>query len=1006
LSATYEQKAVFFLYFWSVELLKTHLSFFLFAKYHEMMAKYLNLTLVFSLLLMCSLQAQTVHKDYWDGQIYLKFKNESNAVVKDLEDLTNNPEHRELAEILHAFNIKSIERPFLVLKTPIFDRTYLIHFEEALLVETLIAEIRAISHVEYAEKVPVMRSTYVPNDPAQGQQYALGLIDAFEAWDIHKGGNATVAIVDDAVYIDHEDLLPNRWENPGEIPFNSQDDDNNGYVDDVYGWDAANNDPDPNPPSTATDASFSHGTHCAGIAAAATDNNKGIASIGFNTPIISVKAKSDGTTGDGIDKAWQGFSYAIASGADVISCSWGGGGFSTTEQNVVNNAYANGQVVVAAAGNDGEITEHYPAAYDHVIAVANTTAADIKAGSSNYGTWVDISAPGTGIYSTLAGSPTSLGNNTGTSMACPMVAGLCALMKSINPFLTPDELEDCIKSSADNIDNLNPTYFGMLGGGRINAFNAIQCAAPNTAPIINISSSHGTDTLCPGSAIAFFDNSFYTPTSWSWTFEGGIPATSSEQNPEVYFPTPGSHNVTLEATNEFGTNSQTYTAYVVVDESGEAFAYYEDFEDGNLGGWTVENDGGTSWGVVPINGGLQYGDYALSINNYDENTYGARDAIISPTMNMYGRTSAVLEIAYAYREDIQSEPDSLIVWASTDGGQTFPHLLFADAENGSYNVATYVLLNGGFSPNNDNDWCGMGSVGAACMSFDITSFINAPDFRVKIENYSRNGNNFYVDNVRVRSNCVSASVVPQADFAADNAGCNTLTTQFFDTSVGVATTWSWSFPGGDPTTSTDREPVVTYSAPGTYEVSLEVFNAAGNDSVTKTDYIVVNDQTPTPNFDFVTSWNAVSFTNTSTGGLEYFWDFGDGNSSTEENPFHQYDELQDYTVTLSVTNGCGTETFSQSVQTTSLEEGLQDFSLGIFPNPNAGQFTIQVDGAPSASAQIEIYDLLGRQLYTETYSGIPTRWNQAVDMSGTPAGTYLVRLEVAGQILHSKLVLR
>lgn len=972
--------------------------------------------LLLPLIFACNLLiGQTIDKDYYDGKMYFKFKDNSDKIIENLDALGN---HSDIAMVLNKYGITKLERPFIVLKTPTFDRTYRIEFQNYMEIESMIRELEELPYMEYAEMIPIMRSSLETNDPEQGSQYAMDLINAGQAWDLHQGGNSTVAIVDDAVFIDHLDLSPNIWTNTGEIPFNSMDDDGNGYVDDINGWDAADNDSDPNPPTSQTiNGDFTHGTHCAGIASAATDNGVGVTSIGFNTKIIPVKGKSDSHTGSGLPDIWDAFVYGVASGADVISCSWGGGGFTSTEQNIVTTAYNNGQLIVAAAGNGGEDgigdeALHFPSAYDNVIAVANTTQSDIKNGSSNYGDWIDISAPGSSIYSTLAMTNNSYGNQTGTSMSCPMVAGLLALLKSANPFLSNAELEECIKSTAVDINAQNPTYFGLLGAGRIDALAAMQCASPDSAPILQITTtSVNNNTICPGDVISFIDNSAYSPDSWSWTFNGGIPATSNEQNPSVYYPNTGVYDVTFSATNDFGTNEQTFSAYVNVDGSFTSYAFSENFEGEDISDWTLVNPtGGAQWEITPINsGGEKYGSYALSINNFDNNSWGARDAIISPAINLYGRSSATLEIDYAYRRHITGDSDSLIISASVDGGLTFPIVLLAAADDGNYSLATYVILNGGFAPNGDLDWCGEGAVGADCLSFDISEYSTASDFRVKIENFSKEGNNFYIDNVRVSGDCISTTVPPLADFSAENRlGCNNLVAQFFDVSIGVAESWLWSFPEGTPSSSTERNPEVTYSSPGTYEVSLIATNGAGTSTKTKSEYIIVSDQEPTANFDVIISWATVLMNNISQDGAEYLWDFGDGTTSTEINPSHSYWNIgEDHTITLTVSNGCGTDVSTQNIQTTSIENPFgENTSFNIYPNPNSGQFTIEVKGKDRGIANIDVYDVLGRTIYQSTYEMNNQDWKQQIDVKGQAIGTYIVKIEIDGVFTYEKIVIR
>ena len=366
-------------------------------------------------------------------------------------------------------------------------------------VDLIISQLNKISDIEYAEKVPLFKKTLTPNDPSYNSSNAWGLyqIQASTAWDVSVGNsNIIVAIVDDAVEITHSDLSPSIWTNPGEIPNNGIDDDNNGYIDDVNGFDVADDDNDPNPDSPIS--SYDHGTHVAGIAGAATNNNTGIASIGFGVSLLPVKATNSATA---VTHGYDGVIYAVNAGAHVINMSWGGSNSSTTGQNIVDWAYNQNIVLVGAAGNDDVSTQHYPAAYTNVIAVASTTVGDAKSGFSNYGSWIDISAPGSAIYSTIPGN--GYATKQGTSMASPMVAGLCGLMLSLNPTLPPSNIKSCLLNSADNIDAANASYVGQLGAGRINALAAMNCisATLSLPPTANFSSN--TQNILEGQSVTY-----------------------------------------------------------------------------------------------------------------------------------------------------------------------------------------------------------------------------------------------------------------------------------------------------------------------------------------------------------------------------------------------------------------------------------------------------------------------------------------------------------------------
>jgi subtilisin family serine protease len=243
----------------------------------------------------------------------------------------------------------------------------------------------------------------------------------------------------------HEDLAPNIWVNPNEIANNGIDDDNNGYIDDINGYDVADNDNNPNPPTNASSSVFSHGTHCAGIASARSDNGIGIASPGFVSKIMAVKTKFNSSTGATLERAYQGLEYAIAANPTIISMSWGGYSYSQTYQELIDVAISKGIILVAAAGNADVDFPMYPAGYNGVISVGATDQNDMKASFSNYGTSIDIMAPGVSIWSSFATTNSSYGYYSGTSMACPIVAGICALLKSKKPSGTPSQIEQCLE---------------------------------------------------------------------------------------------------------------------------------------------------------------------------------------------------------------------------------------------------------------------------------------------------------------------------------------------------------------------------------------------------------------------------------------------------------------------------------------------------------------------------------------------------------------------------------
>ncbi len=439
------------------------------------------------------MQAQTVHSDYLDGVIYFKILNEAGIRLpvyrQGMDAESVYADFPFFAELIEQFEVTELLCPFST-KTTAIQNIYRIKFEKARDIDLFIRSLQEHPSIEYAEMSPILKHFVTPDDPGQNKQYYLSLIQAYEAWDLGTGSEVIkVAIVDDACRVTHPDLAANIWVNPGEIPNNSIDDDGNGYIDDVSGWDAADEDNDPNapltPPAIWGEMAFTHGTHCSGIAAGVTNNSEGIASVSYNVSLIPIKAVTDDSwIPISIETPAEGVDYAIAAGAHIVSMSFGGeqaSGFTTLET-LINAGDSIGMIFVAAAGNNGDGSGgfgtpnavNYPAGFTNVLAVGATDSLDVKPGFSQYGNWLDVMAPGVAIYSTLAWS-SPYGNQDGTSMACPLVAGTLALMKSYMPHATKQQIIDCLKAGCDNIDAQNPTFVGQMGAGRINAYNSLVC---------------------------------------------------------------------------------------------------------------------------------------------------------------------------------------------------------------------------------------------------------------------------------------------------------------------------------------------------------------------------------------------------------------------------------------------------------------------------------------------------------------------------------------------------
>jgi len=494
---------------------------------------------------------------------------------KDINQLTS-AQFPDLYQLSQRFGFTQLKKAFHT-RSKELDRTYVVEFTRDQQADDLIEALQQVSYVEYVEKVPTIKKSYLPNDwTGFDDLYHLEIINAQDAWDVSRGSeDVVIAIVDDAILITHEDLRDNIWVNPDEIPGNGVDDDDNGYIDDVNGFDVTNDRPNPNPPRDE----FSHGTFVAGCAAASTDNGVGIPAIGFNCKIMAVRASSN-TFNESITDGYEGVDYAISAGATIINMSWGGGGFSRVQQNLMNAAHNRGIILVAASGNDNSDQIQYPAGYEHVISVGATNRDDRRAGFSNFGT-VDIMAPGDNVLSTVTGGASgSYGENDGTSFASPIIAGVLGLMKSVNPCLSPEEAERILDQTAVNIDEENPDFTGRLGSGRVDAGAAVLAA----------SQAEGSGTPPPPVANFTFDNAsectnripfnfvsepgtgscaFSIDYRWRITNGNGFELTSNERDPIVEFPNSGEYTVSLRVNNSGGADEMSET--VTIEVNPDAF---------------------------------------------------------------------------------------------------------------------------------------------------------------------------------------------------------------------------------------------------------------------------------------------------------------------------------------------------------------------------------------------------------------------------------------------------
>jgi subtilisin family serine protease len=381
--------------------------------------------------------------------------------------------------------VNSIERVFKNAENTRLNHIYVLNVPEDSDIMSIVCDYASSPDVVYAEPNGIGELCEIPNDEYFYLQWPLnnsgqygGIpdcdIDAPEAWDIEKGDpSIIIASVDSGVDYHHVDIIDNIWTNDDEIPNNGIDDDGNGYVDDIVGWDFCDNDSDPM--DELVNPQYGHGTRCAGLHSAITNNGIGIAGVCWYCKTMVVRCYP-GPPASQLLFA-KGTVYAADNGADVINIEMGWPYGSQLLEDAVNYAYGKGCYLVAAAHNYNTSTPYYPAAYDNVTAVAATNQRDERCDEddwgpgygSNYGDWIDVAAPGNSIGTLMPNDLYIFIPGGGTSLAAPFVAGLAALLLSKNPSLSPDGVKALI---CDNVDPYNSTEY--IGTGRINADKALK----------------------------------------------------------------------------------------------------------------------------------------------------------------------------------------------------------------------------------------------------------------------------------------------------------------------------------------------------------------------------------------------------------------------------------------------------------------------------------------------------------------------------------------------------
>ncbi|MEM8908719.1 MAG: PKD domain-containing protein, partial [Bacteroidota bacterium] len=565
-------------------------------------------------------------------------------------------------------------------------------------------------------------------------------------------------------------------------------------------------------------------------------------------------------------------------------------------------------------------------------------------------------------------------------------------------------------------------------------------AAPSAAFTANVTSG------CRPLTVQFQDQSQPSVAAWSWIFAGGDPTNSNLANPVVVYQTAGDYPVELTVSNAGGEDELVLLDYISVEETPEV-----DFSftvNGNTVNFNNLSSGATSYQWV-FGDGATSGEFAP---NHIYTTPGTYVVTLSAS-NACGMTeqAQILEILAAptasFTADVLSGCEPLTVqfqdqslatvtswnWSFPGGSPSNstlanPQVVYTAA--GTYPVSLEVSNATGSDQLFLNNYINVEAGPTANFSLSLTGnmlttnnlstgastyFWEFGDGTTSTQaspshNFSSGGT--YTVTLTASNNCGSETsqqtVVVEEQLAVAftanfTEACAPFVFNFSDLSSSSVNSWNWSFPGGNPASSTEQEPTVVYSTPGTYPVSLEVSDGLQTGSVTLTDYLTLLPK-PSASFDYTVDGITVSFNNTSSNGLTYEWDFGDGSPvSTTPNPTYTYDNQGVYTVSLFVSNGlCGAFVSEiVDVNSTSVHQLVDGKEVQFFPNPVAEYFYIQFSEAPITPVWGQLMGIDGRVYQSIQLSGDRTT---QLDFRILPAGIYLLRLWYQDQWLVEKII--
>ena len=572
-----------------------------------------------------------------------------------------------------------------------------------------------------------------------------------------------------------------------------------------------------------------------------------------------------------------------------------------------------------------------------------------------------------------------------------------------------------------------------------------------TAPTADFSTEQ--TEVCVNQPLQMQNLSSDNAETFLWTAEGATPATSTDQIPYFTYTEPGVYTITLTATNAAGTDTETKVDYITVGEAPVADFNYNQIDNGvyavsnSTGATSLTWDFGDGTIVTdqenPAHTYTQDGTYTLTltaVNDCGTDVVSTEITVLTvgPISDFTAdATEGCAPFTVNFENLSENNPTNYYwIFEGANIESSFlenPTVTYEEA--GTYSVVLVAYNSNGIDSTEYVNYITVNNYPEAQfeseMNGQLVSFTNTSlygdsylwNFGDGTTSTEENPTHLYPEaglyevSLEVTNECgmrqaklmlTIETIEPTALFTADTQeGCADLTVFFTNESLGNPTSYLWTFEGGNPATSTEAEPMVTYENGGNFTVTLEVTNDAGSNTTTYVDYISVT-EAPTAAFTYEADALEISFAGQDGGNATYAWDFGDGNTATLENPTHTYADAGTYTVTLFVTNDCGTAEYATEVTINlSSIDGIDFVDVfEVYPNPNAGQFTLRLEGDRYASQNLTVSftNIVGQLIERENidFNG---NLQKSYDFKDLPAGMYLLQINAGKNRMFKKIVI-